>query len=186
MSSSTRLPPIADAAMTPEQLRVATDLRNGPRRGLPGPFHALLRRPVLAERVRLLGDYVRFESALEPALRELAIMLVARHWCADYEWQAHRRLGREAGLDPSIADAIEARRRPAGLTPDQELVYEVVHGLLAEKDIPDPIYAAAVARFGEGGLVDLVCTAGYYGFVSMILNTVRMPPPEGTGRLPRP
>src|SRR6516162_2477371 len=90
MTMPTRFAPLSDQDMTPEQKRVAHAVASGPRGGLRGPFHALLRSPELADRVRLLGDFVRFESAFPAPLRELAILLVARFWSADYEWHAHR------------------------------------------------------------------------------------------------
>src|SRR5262249_10859320 len=112
LMAAERFRSLSDDEMTPEQQRVAAALRNGPRRGLPGPFHALLRSPVLADRVRQLGDYIRFESSLPDPLRELAILIVARFWSAQYEWHQHRRIALEAGLDPAIPDAIAAGRRP--------------------------------------------------------------------------
>ena len=52
--------------MTLDQRRVAQAVASGPRGGLRGPFPALLRSPELADRVRHLGDYVRFESKVPP------------------------------------------------------------------------------------------------------------------------
>jgi 4-carboxymuconolactone decarboxylase len=114
----TRFAPLSDQDMTPEQKRVAHAVANGPRAGLRGPFHALLRSPELADRVRRLGDFVRFESTFPAPLRELAILLVARFWSAHYEWNAHRKHAIIAGLDPAIAAAIETGRRPAMLSGD--------------------------------------------------------------------
>src|ERR1700722_3152697 len=105
--------------MTPEQKRVAHAVASGPRGGLRGPFHALLRSPELADRVRYLGDFVRFESNFPAPLRELAILVVAQFWSADYEWNPHGKPALVAGLDPAIPAAIEAGRRPETLTLDE-------------------------------------------------------------------
>src|SRR5262249_42451275 len=105
---SQRFAPLSPQDMTADQQRVAQAVATVPRGGLRGPFHALLRSRELADRVRHLGDYVRFESTVPAALRELAILLVARFWSAHYEWNAHRKHAAAAGLDPSVADAIEA------------------------------------------------------------------------------
>src|SRR5258708_23664346 len=113
---SQRFTPLSQRDMTLDQQRVAHAVASGPRGGLRGPFHALLRSPELADRVRRLGDYVRFESALPAALRGLAILLVARFWSSHYEWSAHRKHAMTAGLDPGIAAAIEIGRRPAKLS----------------------------------------------------------------------
>jgi 4-carboxymuconolactone decarboxylase len=180
----TRFAPLSDQEMTPEQKRVAHAVASGPRGGLRGPFHALLRSPELADRVRHLGDFVRFESTFPAPLRELAILLVARFWSAHYEWNAHRKHAVAAGLDPAIPAAIETGRRPAALSPDETIVYDLVSELLADKDIGDATYEAAKDRFGERTIVELICTAGYYGFVSLVLNAARTPVPEGGARLP--
>jgi 4-carboxymuconolactone decarboxylase len=170
--------------MSLDQQRVAQAVATGPRGGLRGPFHALLRSPELADRVRHLGDYVRFESKVPAALRELAILLVARFWSAHYEWNAHRKHAVSAGLDPSIADAIEMGKRPAKLSPDEKLVYDFVAELLHDKDISDGTFAAAKARFGERMMIELIGTAGYYGFVSLVLNADRTPVAAGDKPLP--
>jgi 4-carboxymuconolactone decarboxylase len=182
----TRFAPLTEHDMTAEQKRVAHTIASGPRGSLRGPFHALLRSPELADRVRHLGDFVRFESTFPASLRELAILVVARFWSADYEWNAHRKHAVAAGLDPAIPAAIEAGRRPEKLTPDEALVYDLVSQLLVDKDISDATYDAAKARFGERAIVELIGTAGYYGFVSLVLNAARTPVPDGGTRLPRP
>lgn len=181
---SQRFKPLPQHDMTVDQQRVAQVVAGGPRGGLRGPFHALLRSPELADRVRHLGDYVRFESTVPAALRELAILVVARFWSAHYEWNAHRKHAVAAGLDPSVADAIEMGRRPAGLSTDQALVYDFVTELLRDKDISDATFTAATARFGEQMIVELIGTAGYYGFVSLVLNAARVPVAEGGRPLP--
>lgn len=178
--TQTRFQPLADAEMTAEQKRVAQTLLDGPRKGLPGPFHALLRSPELADRVRALGDYIRFGNSLPDASRELVILLAARFWSAQYEWQAHRAIALKAGLDAEVAAAIAEGRRPHSLSADQALIYGFVQQLLVDKDVDDATYDAALTRFGERTLLDIICIAGYFSFVSLILNAKRHPIPEGT------
>ena len=181
---SQRFTPLSQRDMTLDQQRVAQAVATGPRGGLRGPFHALLRSPELADCVRHLGDYVRFESMVPAPLRELAILLVARFWSAHYEWNAHRKHALAAGLPPSVADAIEAGQRPPKLNGDETLVYDLVAQLLRDKDISDATFAAAKARFGERMIVELIGTVGYYGFVSLVLNADRTPVAEGGKPLP--
>lgn len=181
---SARFKPLSQHDMNLDQQRIAQAIAGGPRGGLRGPFHALLRSPELADRVRHLGDYVRFESTVPPALRELAILVVARFWSAHYEWNAHRKHAAAVGLDPGIADAIEVGRRPATLSTDESLVYDFISELLIDRDISDTTYHAALARFGEQTIVELIGVAGYYGFVSLVLNANRTPVAEGGKPLP--
>ncbi len=84
--SGARFKPLAEGAMTPAQARVTKDIAQGPRKTLRGPFVPLLRSPELADRVQKLGLYFRFETKLPKPLKELAILVTARHWGAQYEW----------------------------------------------------------------------------------------------------
>jgi 4-carboxymuconolactone decarboxylase len=179
--SEQRFKPLSLDEMTPEQRCVAQALMDGPRHVVPRPFHPLLRtRPELADRVRLLGDYIRFENTLPPKLSELAILIVAKHWMALFELHIHYRVAREAGLDPAIADAIVEGRRPSSLAADEKVVYEFCSEVLEHKDVSDATFQAAMQRFGERGVIDLASLVGYFSFVSTIINTARLPIPEGS------
>lgn len=183
-SKSVRFAAIASEAMSPQQHAVVKSLTEGPRGGVRGPFNALLRNPLLADRVRLLGDSIRFENSLPPALREFVIMIVARFWSARYEWHAHSKIAAELGIRQDTIDAIGEGRVPPQATPDEALLYRFCHELLHDKDVSDATYAEALARFGEASVLDVLCTAGYFGFVSLILNTIRHPVPLGGSELP--
>ena len=118
-------------------------------------------------------------------LNELAILIVARHWSAQYEWFAHHRLALQAGLDPAVAEDIAQGRRPASMKPDEELVYNFVTELLNDKRVGDANYKAVLDKFGEQGVMDLIGVAGYYVLVAMVLNVDRTPIPND-GKPPLP
>ena len=171
--------------MTPEQRRAAEAIIAGPRKGMRGPFQALLRSPDMCDVVQKFGEYVRFKNGLSEGLKELAICITARHWTAQYEWYAHRQLGEKAGLKPATFDALAAGRRPDGLSADESAVFDFATELLRTGEVTDKSFDAAKARFGERGVIDLVCTCGYYSVVSMILNVHRHELPPGAVPLPK-
>ena len=174
-----RFKPLTPETMTPEQKAVADKIMAGPRKGMRGPFSALLRSPELADYAQKLGEYVRFKSSIPPRLNELAILLTARHWTAQYEWYAHRRLAMQAGLSSDIADAIAQGKRPAAMGPEETIVYNFCHEVLETGQASDASFKAAVDKFGERGAVDLIGAMGYYGLVALVLNVDRVPIPEG-------
>jgi 4-carboxymuconolactone decarboxylase len=174
-----RLPPRAPEEMTSRQREVAAAISGGPRGGLRGPFQAWLRSPEVADRFQKVGEYVRFNSTIPPALNELAILVTAREWTAQYEWYAHHALAMKAGLPPAIAEAIARGERPEGMDADQRAVYDFATELHRERSVSDAAYAAVMERFGEGGVVDLIAACGYYVAVAMTLNVSRVPLPEG-------
>jgi 4-carboxymuconolactone decarboxylase len=175
-----RFEPLTPETMTPEQKQVADNILSGPRKGMRGPFNALLRSPELADHAQKLGAYVRFGTSIQPKLNELAILLTARHWTAQYEWYAHRQLAMKAGLSADIADAIAQGKRPAAMGPEETVVYDFCHDVLETGQAGDASFKAVVGKFGERGAIDLIGVMGYYSLVSMVLNVDRVPIPDGT------
>lgn len=175
-----RFKPLTWDQMTPEQRTMTTNVLTGPRRGLGGPFNVLLRSPEMGDYAQKLGEYARFRPAVPAKLRELAIIVTARHWTAHYEWYAHRRAAAQEGLKEDIITAIANRKRPVGMQPDEEVVYNFANELLETKQVSDIAFKAVVDRFGEKGAVDIIGVMGYYQMVSMLLNVDRYPLPAGT------
>ena len=165
--------------MTTAQKAMTDHLLAGERRGVGGPFNVLLRSPEMGDLAQQFGAQVRFHSSLPRKLNELAIIITARHWTAQYEWYAHKRAALEAGLSPAIVDAVAAGRRPAAMESNEATVYAFCDELLNTKQVSDAMFQAAVNAFGERGVVDLIGVMGYYQLVSMILNVDRYPLPEG-------
>lgn len=174
-----RLEPLTPENMSQEQRRIADEIAAGPRGGIRGPFQAWLRSPAFADRGQKLGEFCRFNTSLPPRLSELAILVTARHWTAQYEWYAHAKIAREAGVPVAAIEAIANRETPSLDDPDQALVYRFAAEYYATHRIGDATYKAAVERFGEQGVVELVGIMGYYGLVAMTLNVFEMPLPEG-------
>jgi len=143
------------------------------------PFNVYLRSPVLAERLRQLGEQIRFRSSLPERLKEFAILVTARHWTAQYEWYAHHRLALKAGLSAAVAEDLAQGRRPAGMQEDEAVIYDFSHELHNQHAVSDATFKVAVDKFGEQGVVNLIAVNGYYVLVSMILNVDRTPIPGG-------
>jgi 4-carboxymuconolactone decarboxylase len=174
-----RLAPLEPARLTPEQKKVYDDILAGPRGGIGGPFAAWLRSPALADRAQKLGEFCRFNTSLPKRLSELAILMTARHWTAQFEWYAHARMAREAGLADAIIEAIRVRQRPAAMQDDEAAIYDFCNEAYALHYVTDDTYARAIALFGEPTVVELVGVIGYYCLVSLTLNVFRMPLPDG-------
>ncbi|MBM3644412.1 MAG: carboxymuconolactone decarboxylase family protein [Alphaproteobacteria bacterium] len=175
-----RLAPLDPARLDPEQKKVADAIVSGPRGGLRGPFEPWLRSPVLADRAQKLGEYCRFNNSLPKDLSELAICLVGRHFKAQFEFYAHARMAREAGLSAEIIEAVRTRRTPPFGREVERVIYDFVTEYLETNRVAEPNYRRAIEAFGEKGVVDLVGVCGYYMLVSMTLNVfdVKLPPGE--------
>ena len=176
-AGSDRLPPLTEEQMTPEQRAAAAEISAGPRGAVIGPFAPLLRSPELMTRLQKVGEYLRFESPLDRRLFEMTILFVARWWDQQFEWTYHHPLALQAGLDPAVADAIAEGRRPEGMDPAATAAWDLLDELHRTRGVSDGTYARAVAELGEGGVVELVATAGYYTTLAVVMNTARTPAP---------
>jgi 4-carboxymuconolactone decarboxylase len=163
--------------MTPAQRTVAEAIMSGPRGRMSGPFNAWLRSPELADRLQKVGEYVRFNTSLDKRLNEMAIIMTAQYWGSQYEWYAHAPLALKAGLDPAIIAAIGAGRKPDNMKDDEAIVWEFTTQLRRDHGVDDAIYAKALEKFGERGIIDLIGVNGYYDVVSMTLNVAHVKPP---------
>ena len=173
-----RFPEIPLDKMTPAQRAVADAIMSGPRQRMSGPFNAWLRSPELADRLQKVGEYVRFHTSLDKRLNEMAILMTAQHWGSQYEWHAHAPLAIKAGLDPDIVAALGAGKKPDKMKDDEAIVWEFLTQLRHDHSVDDAIYANAVEKFGENGVMDLIAVSGYYDVVSMTLNVAHVSPPK--------
>ena len=163
--------------MTPAQRAVADAIMSGPRQKMSGPFNAWLRSPELADRLQKVGEYVRFNTSLDKRLNEMAIIMTAQYWGSQYEWYAHAPLAIKAGLDPEIVAALGVGNKPEKMKDDEAIVWEFTTQLRRDHGVNDAIYAKAVEKFGENGVMDLVGVNGYYDVVAMTLNVAHVSPP---------
>jgi len=181
-----RLPPLPPEQWDPEQREAADEVIRGPRGALVSPFVPLLRSPELLTHAQRMGEYLRYRSAVGLRLSELAILVTARHWSQQVEWAIHAPIALKVGIAQATIDAIAEGRAPEDMPPDDAIVYEFCRQLHQSKGIGDATWNAAVARFGEQGAVDLLGIAGYYTFLSMVMNGARTAAPPTTGTTLKP
>jgi 4-carboxymuconolactone decarboxylase len=179
-----RLPLPASEDMTPAQREAADALIAGPRKGVYGPFLPLLRSPQLLDRVAKVGEYLRFESVLEVRIREFATCVAARHVSNQFEWLMHAPLAIKAGVSETVIEALRVGARPKGLAADEEAALDFAAELLYLHGTSEPAYNAALAAFGEQGVVELTALLGYFVMVSWLMNVAHTPAPATAQGVP--
>ena len=175
--------PPADA-LTAEQRAAMEEFQKQRGVGISGPFEPMLWSPEAMIRAASMGTYLRYKSVYPQDLSEFIILLAGRSWSQQYEWTIHYPIALKAGVSKAIADAIAEGRRPAGMSADQEMLYDFTTELIQNKAVSDPTYALVLKRFGEKGVIDAVSITGYYTLLAMVLNTARTPPAPGVPLLP--
>ena len=174
-----RLPMPPMDALDDAQRAAAQALIDGPRKGVYGPFLPLLRSPVLLDRVAKLGEHLRFHGVLGDRIRELATCVAARHVSNQFEWAMHAPLAARAGVAPETLEALRQGARPRRLAADEADALDFAQELLVRNGVSDATYGAALARWGEQGVVELTTLLGYFAMVSWLMNVARTPAQAG-------
>ena len=174
-----RMPPIPAEKMTAAQRAAVADFKAARSVDISGPFIPLLRSPDVMNRARAMGDYLRYKSALPPRLSEFVILLTARRWTQQYEWNAHQPLALQGGLSADVVKAVADGRRPDRMAEDEEAVYAMWDELQKNQSVSDATYVKAIAKLGEQGVIDALGITGYYTMLAMVMNTTRTPLPPG-------
>ena len=174
-----RLPEFDEAILTPEQQEVYGRIKSGPRGVVVGPLQVWLTSPELAQRAQELGAFCRYHTTLSPRLSELAILVTGAHWRAGFEWATHAPIGLQAGLQPSLLEAVRQGRRPEEMTDEEAAVHDFAKELQQAKFISAETYDRAERVLGRPALVELVGILGYYTLISMTINAFEVPLPRG-------
>ena len=175
-----RFKPLAWENMSAEQQGMTRAVLGGQRGNMQGPYNVLLRSPELGQLAQAFGAHTRFNSSLPLQLNELAILLIARDWTAQFVWWAHRRIAEDAGLPVDLIQAISNQTpMPKNLPHDVIAVFEFCKELIQTRKVSDSAFAHVVKHFGERGVVDLMATLSYYTLVCMSLNVDDYPLPDG-------
>ena len=156
----------------------------GKRGAVRGPFNLWLYSPELCDKVEALGRFVRFDSSLPPQLRDIAILVTARHWDSSYMWNSYSRRAAEGGVAEDAIAAIAERRQPSFKRTEDQAVFAYASELLHRHKVGESTFRAAVAAVGKPGLVELTALIGNYSMVAMALNAFEVDMPAGAKLLP--
>lgn len=180
-AAQTRMEPIPDDKMTAAQKKAVEEFKAA--RGqatLAGPWTVLSRVPELLTLGRQWRDHVQNRTVIGNRLSEMVILITAREWTQQYEWNAHVQAAMKAGLSEDIVRAIADGRRPDQMADDERAVYDLCLELHRNHSVSDATYARALAKLGEEGIVEAASIQGYYALLAMNMNAARTPLPAGT------
>lgn len=148
-----------------------------------GPYIPLLNHPELAQLIERLGWFYKYESALPRDAYQLVVLILAARSGVTFVWEDHVAAARAAGLPPAVIDAVKAAGgAPAGPLPAPfDIVAALAENAFAFRSIPEQLQAAAIARFGVTGLIELVTLCGFYTMMGMVNACFDVPLPHRAG-----
>lgn len=153
--------------------------RPGTLAGLQGPAGLQLHSPATAPHLSALNRYLRTEAGLSPALREIAILCVAREMDSQFEWVAHEDEALRVGVLPAVVEAIKHRRGTDGLPEEAALVMTLARQLWRDHRVQPETFALLRDRYGTRQLMDLVILMGTYANTAAMLAVADVQLPAG-------
>ena len=156
----------------PEDKRCIVDQINKARGRTHNVFRAALNSPDAAEAIGNLGEYIRFKSSLDPAIREIAILATAQELNNEYEWSQHIPFARNAGVSEDVIDAIRSGRAPMGIPAKDGIFAQVAKELLRNGNLSERTFQAVEHLLGPAQTVDLIVLVGFYSMLSGLIKTL--------------
>jgi 4-carboxymuconolactone decarboxylase len=189
-SNALRLPFIPPAELSPEQQLLYDDMKAGiaakystfktMRRdgAILGPWSAWLHDPDLGHALwGATKGMTRFRH-LPEMVRQIVILTVGARFGAAYEIYAHGAVALANGMSAERLATIAAGLRPADLTSEEGIGYDMATALLGGGMLASPIWERALAVFGGEATREIVYLVGHYCLISMTLNGFGIPVPD--------
>jgi alkylhydroperoxidase family enzyme len=184
-----RAPAIPPADISADLRPLYDDMRQGIERSfkgfvairddgaLIGPWAPWLRHAKFGKPVWELVKALASAPSLPAAVREVAILVTGAHFHSAYELYAHVIVAENRGLSDEKLETIVAGQRPADLTREESIAYDMAAALVSGGTLPELTWRSAVQAFGDAGAAELSYLVGLYCMVSVTLNTFDVPVP---------
>lgn len=147
--------------------------------GAPGVnlYRALAHAPSLLRAWIDFAWALREECETARSLRELMILRTAQRALSQYEWNQHRFMATEAGVDEHQVAELSMWRTSPAFT-DAERAALALTDALFDGCVPDQVNTALGEHFDEKARVELTLTAAFYCAVPRLLDALRVPVEE--------
>lgn len=186
MRDRTRIPTLDEGDLNPAQLALLDAMvagKRGKSAANGGPFGVWLHSPAFGMQVQRFGEYIRYDTSLDPAVSELLILCCAAHWRAQYEWYVHAPIAAASGVPEAV---IEALRTGQDIPPSFEaetLLVQFARSALSPSPMPHAVYESMVGTLSKSEMIEAAGLIGYYSLVAITLNVfdVAVPDPHFVG-----
>jgi 4-carboxymuconolactone decarboxylase len=138
--------------------------------------------PIMAHNLPLANawlDYNMYLSggglSIPTTLREIAVLRIAWHMRAGYEWYQHRIIGRRCGLSEAQLAAVSEGAGAPVWSEDERLAIRAADEIHADNRVSPETMQALIERLGPSQLLEVLWTIGTYGMIAWINNSVEAP-----------
>jgi len=145
----------------------------------PNVFRALMNSPEATEVVAAVGEYLRYNCPIDPAIRETAILATAREMNNQYEWSQHEPVARDVGVRDEVIQSIHNGKAPMGLPAKEGVFVQAAREIVKNGMLTDRTFEAIEHLLGKSQTVDFVVLCGYYSMISRCIHSLGVELDEG-------
>ena len=124
-------------------------------------------------------------GALDPHVRELAILVACRETNYSLEWNAHEPSALKAGVDKNTIDVVRNNQALTGVDEKDAAVIRFGRQLFHDNRMDSETFAKAAQLFGKKGAMDLVAVMSTYAVSGFYATAVDEHMPQGRPDLER-
>jgi 4-carboxymuconolactone decarboxylase len=135
-------------------------------------FSGLLNSPYAAETVARLGEYLRFNSLLDPVIRETVVLSTAKELHNQYEWSHHEPIAKKVGVRSEVIEAILNGKAPMGLYAKEGVFTQAAKELVQNRTLGKQTFEAVLHLLGPQQTVDLIVLVGYYVMLGTVIGAL--------------
>jgi AhpD family alkylhydroperoxidase len=122
-----------------------------------------------------LGTAILNELELDPQLRELAILAVAREIGCAYEWGQHVALARLVGVSDEQIAAVERGDIDEPCFGSREkITLAATQAWLRQPRLEDTLWAELSSHFSPRQLIELCLVVGFYSMLARVLESAEV------------
>ena len=181
--SEPRIKPLEEADWTEVERALLGPIKEE-RGSVPNIYRTFARHPELFTPRLNFGRHLQRESTLPARDREVLINRIAWLSNAEYEWSAHTRLGRAAGLSEEDIERIAAGPEAQGGRDFDRTLLRATDELFIDTMIGDSTWQALSQSYDTHQMMDLTMTVGGYHMLAMALNSFGVQLQDGASGFP--
>ncbi|MGH9786650.1 MAG: carboxymuconolactone decarboxylase family protein [Terriglobia bacterium] len=179
--SGNRLPLIKREELDEELKKVYDATTSNPNTvaGVRGPNGIRMRSAGLMRSRGRETAYLRYQSTIGRRHVELAILLTARAFDAQFEWTLHELEGLEVGLEQAVIDVVKHNKPLTGLNEKDAALIQLGRETFGKTTVSSETFARALQAFGQETLVEIVALMGQSAATAVLLHTFDQQLPPG-------
>ena len=141
---------------------------------VPNVVKALSNSPGLATRVFPLADYFMHESALDPRLRELAVLILMKRLDCMYGFGRHIPIAEQVGISREQIDNVGSYQDSALFSGDDKLILRYADELTLKATVDDGLFQQVANLIGQANVLELTAATSFWNMMARNLNALQI------------